>query len=79
MEKYNQEAKREREAVRLGAVTEITEDGLYVILFDGSDAPSGKGYPAILTGIPPGVGDRVACIRARGSYIVMGKIGGENK
>ena len=65
---------RRQDGVRLGVVSEITEAGLYVILFDGATVTSGKGYPAIQTGSPAAVGDRVACIRARGSYIVMGRL-----
>lgn len=64
------------ESIRLGAVTGITEDGLIQVQFDGAAEASGKGYPALQTGADPAVGDRVACIRTRGSYIVLGKFGG---
>lgn len=60
-------------AVRLGTVASVTEDGLYTMLFDGETAASGKGYPAIETGITLAEGDRAAAIRVRGSYLILGK------
>lgn len=64
------------ETVRLGSVTGITEDGLIQVQFDGASETSGKGYPGLRSGAIPAVGDRVACIRTRGSYIVLGAYGG---
>lgn len=64
---------REQESVRLGIITGTTEDGLYLVRFDGADAASGKGYPALVTGYTLTTNDRVACMRVRGSYIILGK------
>lgn len=64
-----------RDPIRLGAVVGITEDGLVQVQFDGASEASGKGYP-VLQGQPVAVGDRVACVRTRGSYIILGAYGG---
>ncbi len=61
-----------RETVRLGVIAAITDEGLYQVQFDGASAASGKGYPAIKTGNVISEGDRVACMRVRGSYIILG-------
>jgi hypothetical protein len=67
---------RNKIATFTGDVLGITEDGLVQVQFDGASEASGKGYPSLLVGSGPAVGDRVACIRTRGSYIVLGAYGG---
>lgn len=69
--------KREKaaEPVRLGVVGEVKPGGC-TVRFDGEETASGKVYPAIYTGVSLVPGDRIACLRARGSYIILGKYGG---
>lgn len=64
--------KKEVDTVRLGSIVSSTDAG-YTVLFDGEDESSGKAYPVIVAGVLS-VGDRVACIAAKGSWIVLGRI-----
>lgn len=75
-EKQKIQTPADKEPVRMGVISERTEDGLYLVQFDGETEASGKPYPALYTGYTPAAGDRVACLRARGSYIILGKYGG---
>lgn len=58
--------------IRLGEIVEVTEDGRYRILFDGEKAASTKSYTAIRTGYEMLAGDRVACARVSGSWLILG-------
>lgn len=61
-------------SVRLAVIAGTAENGLFTVRFDGAETSSGKGYPAILTGYAMAVGDRVACMRVSGSYVILGKL-----
>jgi hypothetical protein len=61
--------------IRLGTAVSVTEDGLWLVRFDGAEEASGKGYP-VLRNADIGEGDRVVCLRTGGSYIVLGAYGG---
>ncbi len=58
--------------IRLGEITEVTADGRYRILFDGEPNASSKAYTALRTGYELLVGDRVACARVSGSWLILG-------
>ena len=64
----------EPDTIRLGAVQTVAEDGRCQILFDGEAVASGKLYP-VMNNAGLYVGDRVACLAVKGSYIVVGRYG----
>jgi len=72
--KRNQKKNNGTFSVRLAVIAGTDGNGLFTVRFDGDEASSGKGYPAILTGYTLTEGDRVACVRVRGSYIILGKL-----
>ena len=57
---------------RLGEVHSVTSAGVRII-FDGTDQPTTKSYKR-LSSASLSAGDRVAVIKASGTYIVLGKI-----
>lgn len=63
----------EDEIFKLGTVANITE-GKAKIKFDGEEVESGKSY--LSAGIVPSVGDRVLLVKVKGTYLILGKVGG---
>lgn len=58
--------------IRLGTVEEVSEDGRCRIKFDGEEKASGKFYLALRTGVEILAGDRAACARVSGSWLILG-------
>lgn len=61
---------------RLGKIDPSYTTGSPKIVFDGESAVSGKQYPC-LSSYAPAANDRVLLAAVSGSYVILGKIGGQ--